>query len=395
MANSIKLTVVEPEYHPEVLRSIVSVALATEEVQLRVFTSDQIWSKAFKNPPQGLNLHLTSSRKNIFGLIQEHKDVLENEDVVLFNTLATHYKAFANLKLQKPRTILRIHNAASTFQTWRHFLWPKSLYIAFKTISHILRIELRGGALFYRRKALLAFDRYLFPTDDIAHYVINNLNISYHKLLIPSLPFVATDTNKEQGGTTPTNAAEKIVAIPGSFNLKRRNYSIVYKAIKKLPPQEKTLHLHFLGPVQGKPAKALKQKISSLRRPDVKLYFYEKFVSEHSFNKIINQANFLILPLRDTVRYRIFQEQYGKTKVSGSVNDAIRFGKPALIPHFYPIPTALRPLFADYNDAKDLAQKIDSWLKNPPVPSLNCLNSYTVSEQAILLKELLKKATDH
>ena len=394
MAASIKLAIIEPEYHPEVLRSLVLVALAVEEVEVTVFTSQSLWNRAFKNPSREVTTFLAAHSKEVFPLLQEKKALLEEADVVWFNTLATQYKAFIKLGLKNPRLVLRVHNAASAFQTWRHFLWPRTLYTLFKTVSHLLRIELWASAIFYRRRALEKFDYFVFPTDSIARSAMDELEVPAAKVLQPSLPLVARERSLSGTRRHKHLPDQNTIAIPGSFNLKRRDYQSVYQSLKELPPQEVTLHLHFLGPVQGNPAERLRQEMQSLDRKDLKLYFYQTFVPEETFQKVIEQASFLLLPLHQEVRYRIFRERYGATKVSGSVNDVIRFGKPALIPHFYPIPQGLESIFYNFQGPQELAVKLDKWLKKPPKLSSGGLEAYDVGQQASLLKQLLRKVME-
>jgi hypothetical protein len=391
MAAAINLIVIEPEYHPEVLRSLVLVALEVEQVELSVFTSQSLWNRAFKEPPQEVKTFLAPHSKEVFPLLQEKKALLEKADIVWFNTLATQYKAFIKLGLKHPQLVLRVHNTASAFQAWRHFLWPRTPYSLFKTLSHLLRIELLAAAIFYRKRALQKFDFFLFPTDAIARSAAVEFKVLPGKILQPSLPLVTRESNLARNGQHKPLPSQKTIAIPGSFNLKRRDYVSVYQSLKELPPQKDKLHIHFLGPVQGRPAERLRQKMQSLHRRDLKLYFYQDFVPEDTFQAVIEKAWFLLLPLHQSVRYRIFEERYGASKVSGSVNDVIRFGKPALIPHFYPIPQGLEALFKAYQAPNDLAVKINSWLIKPPEQSTNGLAVYAVKEQALLLEQLLHK----
>jgi hypothetical protein len=64
-------------------------------------------------------------------------------------------------------------------------------------------------------------------------------------------------------------------------------------------------------------------------------YFEEK-VSHAIFEKEMLTANVLWCPLQPSIAFFSNKEIYGKTKISGNISDAIKFGKPAIFPAYYP-----------------------------------------------------------
>jgi hypothetical protein len=72
----------------------------------------------------------------------------------------------------------------------------------------------------------------------------------------------------------------------------------------------------------------------------------------------MRETDLIISPIVIRTKQGIYGEDYGYTKISGSISDLIHYGKPALIPAAYPLQPALAPLVQTYLDRADFSQKL-------------------------------------
>ena len=63
-------------------------------------------------------------------------------------------------------------------------------------------------------------------------------------------------------------------------------------------------------------------------------YFKEKVVQDE-FDQWMSKADLLYCPVKTESEFFSVKEIYGKTKISGNIGDAIKYGKPAILPSTY------------------------------------------------------------
>ncbi|MCJ8153135.1 hypothetical protein MKJ01_05070 [Chryseobacterium sp. SSA4.19] len=127
---------------------------------------------------------------------------------------------------------------------------------------------------------------------------------------------------------------ELVIAIPGGVSQKRRDYNHIFDTIRNLRTDE-NLEFIFLGKAKGKELKQLEELSSSLPLNITMTYFPER-VSPQDFEKRMQQADVLWCPIRQETEFFSQTEVYGRTKMTGNVGDAIKYGKPAIFPVNYP-----------------------------------------------------------
>jgi len=130
-----------------------------------------------------------------------------------------------------------------------------------------------------------------------------------------------------------------LVIIPGGVSQKRRDYQKVFAAIRKLEDlycagvQSKSIEFVFLGMAKKTELKQITELEDSLQYINI-TYFTER-VSQADFDRWMQKADVLWCPIQEETEFFSQKEIYGKTKMTGNLGDAIKFGKAAVFPENY------------------------------------------------------------
>lgn len=154
------------------------------------------------------------------------------------------------------------------------------------------------------------------------------------------------------------------IVIPGSVSVDRKNYQLVFDALLELNQQALTqkIKITFLGELENRQTQRKIKQFAKRLNSHIEIEWFPSFVPQKNFDKIIKKAHFLILPIANKKSAGSIHEQYGKSTISGSISDMVKFGKPALIPSFYPLPDIIEEVVTRYHDEKDLAATLKDWI---------------------------------
>ena len=128
------------------------------------------------------------------------------------------------------------------------------------------------------------------------------------------------------------------IVFPGRVDLARKEYTPYLQHLyhsKEILPYPLTLI--FLGPIKGKREAKYLQQWNIRFSPGIQLVTFGDTISQEVYDSYLQQADLLILPLKQTVRFSVYREVLGKTKISGGIHDGLRYSTPTLVPDFYPI----------------------------------------------------------
>lgn len=120
------------------------------------------------------------------------------------------------------------------------------------------------------------------------------------------------------------------VVIPGEVSQKRRNYDEVFETILKLKTPKKIAFI-FLGKAQENQLLNL-QNLQKEVPENIEIKFFSEKIPQNVFEKIMQTADILWCPVQLETTFFSQREIYGKTKMSGNMGDAIKFGKNAIFP---------------------------------------------------------------
>ena len=257
-------------------------------------------------------------------------------DLLLLNTVSHHHFFFGILclLLKKTRTILTIHDANSSF-------------------NPLLSFNFRTFLRFAGKKMLAnAVSGYATPLSSTKEYICKNFTVQKRTVIFPGSFFC-------EGLRAPRRYDGKIkIVIPGSIDSRRRDYTQLYKIATSLKGQKNEFEFILLGGTKNKEGKEIANECKRHESENVKIKTYEgEFVSQEEYDFDLSDSDFVYAPLVKLFhKESTIPEQYGLTKSSGCFFDAVRFGKPILVPEYIFVPEELRAQCIPYKSIQGLSE---------------------------------------
>jgi hypothetical protein len=231
-------------------------------------------------------------------------------DLIIIGTVHRYFNTFLSI-VQKYNTAVITHNL--NFPLSSKFNLIKSIFKE----DPIYRLKLwwkeslvYSSKVYKRAKHLLVLDK------ELSSEVYRFLPLFY------TVNFEKTENN------------DLIIVIPGGVSQKRRDYQHVFKTIQSLETSQKCSFI-FLGKSEGEELKKHEEVSQNLPENLAMKYFRER-VSVDDFNSWMQKANVLWCPIQQETVFFSQKEIYGKTKMTGNIGDAIKYGKLAVFPKDYP-----------------------------------------------------------
>jgi hypothetical protein len=156
------------------------------------------------------------------------------------------------------------------------------------------------------------------------------------------------------------------IVVPGRISTNRKNYEPIFKALSSLNEStlKKNIKVTFLGLANKNQAVQRISELAMEMKDHIEIEHFPVFVPQKNFNKFMKKAHFLLLPIAERKESGTVDEFYGFTTVSGSVSDMVKFGKPALIPSFYPLDKSLDSVTRRYGSQDELVELFQDWVFN-------------------------------
>ena len=132
--------------------------------------------------------------------------------------------------------------------------------------------------------------------------------------------------------TQKNNNESLKIAVPGTVSQQRRDYEHILENLEKFKSKTEVV---FLGTAGGKELEAIKN-FEKAKPESVEIKYFTNKVSQENFDAEMKTSDVLWCPIKQETVFFSTKEIYGKTKMSGNIGDAIKFGKVALFPQFYP-----------------------------------------------------------
>lgn len=380
-----KLILIEFDYHPEVLRNTIEI-LKESCFSIYIFTTKDIWKKVGftkNNLPSNIDVY-SCKEHEVNRFIKRHSSIINSADCILYNTAASRFSTFLKADF-KPTQVMRVHNANANFnkiiRSYRPIFTP---FFIWKDTSHYLRKFIAERDHIQMKRFVKKMDAYAFSSDELKLYAQRTFKLNEKRCI--TLPLVFSTLNSAYNDQQKQNSEKIVLSVIGKIDPRNRNYSEIIEMFKITAEQAKTLkknvELVFLGSANSKYGRDTIRKVQNLTNDYATITYFQNFVDEKVFQNEIDRTDFLIIPTHNKTRYTIYTEWYGKTKISGAVNDVIKYQKPAFINGHYPIDQSLKNVLVPYKNAKDLAQQIESLMlgKKPPIDFSQVKNQYSLSE---------------
>jgi len=302
-----KIAYIEIDTHAEIAQSFMDVMN-----EVSSFSVDYYFSKRVKD-------QVAENKETIFlsdsSMILDQL-TLKKYDLIIIGTVHRYFNTFSTIA-KKYNTAIIVHNI--NFSNATNFSLFKSIFK--RDIIYRLKLLWKEGLLdsstIYRKaKRLLVLDE-----------ALSSERFGF-------LPLFYTKQSVKADGDILT------IVIPGGVSQKRRDYKKVFSEIKKIEQlyidsdiQKKQIEFVFLGKADHSELKKLTDLERSLQYVDT-TYFPDR-VSQADFEQWMQKADILWCPIQQETEFFSQKEIYGKTKMTGNIGDAIKFGKLAIFPENY------------------------------------------------------------
>jgi hypothetical protein len=296
-----KIAYIEIDTHAEIAQSFMEIIEGSDEFLVEYYFSEKIKNQIGDS---GQTIHLSDSSMILEQLKQK------KYDLVIIGTVHRYFNTFQAI-VKKYNSAIIVHN------------------INFMDISRLglLKSIFKEDAL-YRIK--LFWKEGLSEVSQVYKNARNLLILDQElsSTRLKFLPVFYTRTFEKQPGQ------HSVIVIPGGVSQKRRDYNHIFNTIKNLRTDE-NVEFVLLGKAKGKELDQLKELSSHLPSNIIITYFSER-VSPGDFDRWMKKADVLWCPIRQETEFFSQKEVYGKTKMTGNLGDAIKYGKPAIFPVNYP-----------------------------------------------------------
>ena len=351
-----QLAILELDYHAEILTALCP--LLANDFNLLILTTEKIWSKTEipQNTP-GYDVRIKSQKQSYAQFLSACEQALNDCDALYINTIGKGFGSYSKRKLNCP-VIVRVHNINATFAPTSHI--QLTLSHLFSDISYYLRYVIINRRWQQVLRFINQSDCILLPSQAILRSAEHNgylKNARYYSKT--PLPFAYLDkTAPYYNSTSILNQTSTIVcAILGSVDPSRKNYTEVIDAVKAFKERyTDKLQLKLLGAIRGKAGMRVIDSFSELCDEQFSLFYNMNYMPKSEFQRQLTEVQFLIAPIKQDTRFKIFKEQYGISKMSGAENDVITFQRPAIFSVNYPLCGDLEKVTHSYRNADDLCE---------------------------------------
>ena len=244
-------------------------------------------------------------------------------EILWLSTVSYHHLLFGTLSLllRKTKTVITIHDANSFFRP---------------DVAPSTRSMIR-----YAGKKLLntSVDGFSTLLTSTKKYIEDNFR--------PAIPIGCVPGSFYTGSKISSlpDVTSLVIVIPGSFDPKRRNYNLLFALAEKWNSPGRKLEIVLLGGAKDAEASAILHQLRDLSTPTITFTVYEQaHISQLEYDRQLSRCDFVYAPLQKMfLEESAVPEQYGITKSSGCFFDAIRFGKPLLLPETIFLPGEIAP----------------------------------------------------
>ena len=295
-----KIAYIEIDTHAEIAQSFMKIMEGSQSFSVDYYFSKKIKDQIVDN---GETIFLSDSSM----ILDQLKS--KNYDLIIIGTIHRYFNTFQAI-VEKYNTSVIVHNV--NFINASRLNLIKSIFK--EDVIYRLKLWWKEG-LYYSSNPYQKAKNILVLDDELSSGKFNFLPVFY------------TENSEKQSNL------DTIVVIPGGVSQKRRDYNHVFKIIKNLKTDEKFTFI-FLGKAKDHELEQLENLSLNLPQNISIKYFSERVFSEE-FELWMQKADFLWCPIQEETEFFSQKEIYGKTKMTGNLGDAIKFGKLAVFPESY------------------------------------------------------------
>lgn len=295
-----KIAYIEIDTHAEIAQAFMDIMEGSASFSVDYYFSEKIKSQVADH---GESVFLSDSSV----ILEQLKD--KTYDLVIIGTAHRFFNTFQAIVARYHAAVI-VHNL--NFIKASKTALVKSIF----TKDRLYRLKLLWKEDLLRSPEVYRDARHLLVLDE----ALRTRQLRF-------LPLFFTRSGNPPGNNSLT------VVIPGGVSQQRRDYRHIFTVIQTLKP-EKPHHFVFLGKAKGEEFTEL-EKLSQKLPHHIRITYFSERVSPEEFTAWMQKADVLWCPIQEETAFFSQQEIYGKTKMTGNLGDAIKFGKWAVFPANY------------------------------------------------------------
>lgn len=302
----------------------------------------------------------------LFGQDIDHYNwIVRNEKTPEYKFINIIYK-----ELRKRDITLLYLNTISS-----NFILYAAMISLFKEIRVVLTIHDINGyfnfrpALSIRRLVRFIGKRWLIH-QVMEFNVISSTMVDYLRQKLPSnknihnVPGSFFDENPTCY-FVPQNFTGIKIVIPGTVDIRRRDYEFVFDLLEKVNQKNLKLSFIFLGGINSKYGKHIIEKCR-LYPSEILQFFETNIVDQPEFDRVMCEAHLALIPtVINTVLSDGITEIYGLSISSGNIFDVIKHAKPFIAPAELQIPPNIQSSSFRYTSEQDIIEFFENMFTNP------------------------------
>lgn len=343
-----KVLILENKYHQEIIPSQVRILLnAGYEVHL--FIAEKLWDRdLFGDVADRIKLTVLKKNNSFFGKLSialDVKNYIRKEGIgyIVFNTLDSNFNYFLLRMNQRVRSIGIIHQA--------HRIFRKRI--------HRKNLDMVNGVA-----TLSQFTLGYFRT----RYKSDKESACFYPIFF----------EKENGAANVEMRDHVRIAIPGQFDLNKRDYFQLLEVLKYVNPAAR-IKFYLLGNIKNGDGPEI---MSYIREHRMEHFFEwgEMFIPYREFFRVLRETDYVMPLLSHRVKN---SENYKESQISASFNWAYAFRKNLILHEEFSSIVEGKESTVFYNDHnfKDVLEQLQRPLTNLPRPEIF---NYAVQEKAYL-----------
>ena len=300
-----KIAYIEIDTHAEIAGNFLELMQDSHYFKIDYYFSEKIFNLIGKNQS---NIFCTES----YNLLKQLE--FNNYDLIILGTVHRYFNLF-DVIVNKYNTAIIVHNI--------NF----SKISQFQIFKNLFKKDFK-----YRLKLWLKED--LFSAPEV-YKKAKNLLILDESLVSGRLQYLPVFFNQFQN---KNNSEFFTIVIPGEVSQKRRDYQKVLEELRNFNSSTfkkvRNFQIIFLGKARLKELFWLHDFKQENYR-NVSIQYFEEKVPQNIFDDWMKKADVLWCPIQNETEFFSNKEFYGKTKMSGNIGDAIKYGKVAIFPENY------------------------------------------------------------
>ncbi len=371
--------IVELYQHNEVLFHFCKL-FALGNSNVKIFCSKEIYNDVPKEYLKNPQFKWFPNQVEINNFLKANKKELASCDCILVTTIFSHFNAFKAIS-SLSKTALIVHSYNTWFEPFKHISIRKNNII--RDVYRLVRFIIHRQAT--KRKSILNhFDIIGFPNKSILDYALSKTK-GINKNKLRSIPF---------GGHIGRSTIPKMLpirfTITGTVENNVRDYHLVFEAVKLLKGKLlKPIELVLLGRPNGYSGKKIIDQFKSLKIQNMNIISFDNYISVENYQTTLLSSNVLILPIKPDIQFIAFREYSFQSKLSGSVNDLIKHGIPALVSSSFAVDKEIDAQVYSFSDARMLSNHMLELALKFPALDDNLYAEHTYPRLLIELKKTL------